>query len=29
MQKITSVVNTIKEQGLDVKEVELDTEKEE
>ena len=29
MQKITSVVHTIKEQGLDVKEVELDTEKEE
>jgi hypothetical protein len=29
MQKISSVVNTIKEQGLEVKELELDTEKEE
>ena len=29
MQKISSVVNTIKEQGFDVKELELDTEKEE
>jgi hypothetical protein len=29
MQKISSVVNTIKEQGLDVKELELDSEKEE
>ena len=29
MQKISSMVNTIKEQGFDVKELELDTEKEE
>jgi hypothetical protein len=29
MQKISSVVNTIKEQEFDIKEIELDTEKEE
>ena len=29
MKKISSIVNIIKEQGLDVKELELDTEKEE
>ena len=29
MQKISSIVNTIKEQGFDIKELELDTEKEE
>jgi hypothetical protein len=29
MQKISSIVNTIKQQGLEVKELELDTEKEE
>jgi hypothetical protein len=29
MQKISSIVNTIKEQGFEIKELELDTEKEE
>jgi hypothetical protein len=29
MQKVSAVINTIKEQGFEVKELEVDTEKEE